>query len=226
MPGPSVLGIAMEHQTTAFYTLRTLMQTRFLSSGEPHNGLKEEADHLLSAPHRDNEEGSSSSVICANTGRPRIIMGLEAMRGEPATSTREHFTSSPRLIYTANYRGVSSTTSSRKAPTLAHIASRNCLSRVLKCTAQLLLVEQDAVNHLPLNCPLNIQLKDNIEFSNICTHMTLQVEDRLFGLDLNAAQGCLKTIITDLILAFSAFSSEFFDAATDQLNQILHNLEI
>ncbi|XP_053313729.1 leukemia-associated protein 7 [Spea bombifrons] len=242
MPGPALVGVTMIHQATAFSTLRTLIEQRGVSILEPQMYLKEETyQELIGDPrplngpselvllHNDSVEGTASSRLRGPCSQDhRAIVDVTSALGEDpaslATETPKH-NAGPSVITRTETPGSGPATHPGKAPTLAQIASRNRLSRVLHCTAQLLLVEQDALNHLPLDHPVTIQLKDSIEFRNICTHMALQIDDRKFDKDLNAANECLRTIITDLILALSVFSSDFFESATEKLRQILKNLD-
>uniref|UniRef100_A0A8C5LVN5 Uncharacterized protein n=1 Tax=Leptobrachium leishanense TaxID=445787 RepID=A0A8C5LVN5_9ANUR len=142
----------------------------------------------------------------------------------PSTWTPEDLSSS---AYSSGpvARDAGSATDFRKAPTLAQIASINCFFRVLKCIVKLLCVEMNALRYLPLDHTITIRLKDSIEFRNICTHMTLQNEGRPFDQDLTAAQEILRTLITDLIRAFSLFSTELENMFIDQLKQMLQTLQ-
>ncbi|KAE8627164.1 hypothetical protein XENTR_v10006892 [Xenopus tropicalis] len=207
MQRPGMVGVALNHQVTAFHTLRALLQDR---GSEPCV--------LIEEPH------------------PLPITGLTALNDECAgegTSTSRTRTARELQPDSASLYSASVTTSSAlragsaagtKAPTLAQMASQNRLSRVTNSTAQLLLVEQNMLQHLPPERPLGIQLKDSIEFRNICTHMALQEEDRKFDKDVNEAQQCLRTIITNLITALLALNSEFCAAAAEDLRSILKKL--
>ncbi|OCT93056.1 leukemia-associated protein 7 [Xenopus laevis] len=205
MQRPGIVGVALNHQDTAFNTLRALQQDR---RSEPCALIAEV--NLLPSTAMNGEcagEGASS-------GRTRTAREMQA------DSTNS---SSPATVSASNPRRTPSSAGS-KGPTLAQMASQNRLSRVTNSTAQLLLVEQNVLQHLPPERPLLIQLKDSIEFRNICTHMALQVEDRKFDKDVSEAQQCLRTIITDLITALSALHLEFCEAATEDLRSILKNL--
>ncbi|XP_056418026.1 leukemia-associated protein 7 isoform X2 [Hyla sarda] len=114
--------------------------------------------------------------------------------------------------------------SSTRSLTLAQRASRNRLSRVAKSTLSLLTVEENILDHLSLDHQFSMQLKDSIEFRNICTHMALQSDDRRFDQDLKSAQECLTTIITNMTWDITNKTCEFCETVQEQLKHILKKL--
>ncbi|XP_069826086.1 leukemia-associated protein 7 [Dendropsophus ebraccatus] len=114
--------------------------------------------------------------------------------------------------------------SSTRSLTLAQKASRNRLSRVARSTLSLLTVEETILDHLHFDHQLSIQLKDSIEFRNICTHMALQTDDRRFDQDLNLAQDCLSAIITNMTWDITNKTCDFCETVQEQLKLILHKL--
>ncbi|XP_044143898.1 leukemia-associated protein 7 [Bufo gargarizans] len=114
--------------------------------------------------------------------------------------------------------------SSTRSLTLAQKASRNRLSRVARSTLSLLVVEENILDHLPLDHQFSMQLKDSIEFRNICTHLALQTDDRRFDQDLNLAQKCLSTIITNMTWDITNRNCDFCETVQEQLKLILQKL--
>ncbi|KAM9319871.1 leukemia-associated protein 7 [Gastrophryne carolinensis] len=108
--------------------------------------------------------------------------------------------------------------------TLAQRASRNRLSRVAHSILELLLLEENMVDHVPLDHQFTMQVKDSIEFRNICTHMALQTDDRRFDQDLSLAQECLAQIITNMTWDVSAKTCDFCQTVQQQLKLILQKL--
>lgn len=108
--------------------------------------------------------------------------------------------------------------------TLAQRASRHRLSRVVRSILELLLVEENMLQHLPLDHQFTMQIKDSIEFRNTCTHMALQTDDRRFDQDLNSAQECLIQIVTNMTWDTSSKTCDFCHNAQEQLKQILQKL--
>ncbi|CAI9578503.1 unnamed protein product, partial [Staurois parvus] len=109
--------------------------------------------------------------------------------------------------------------------TLAQRASRHRLSRVARSILELLLVEENMLQHLPLDHQFTMQIKDSIEFRNICIHMALQTDDRRFDQDLNSAQECLTQIIANMTWDTSSKTCDFCYTAQEQLKQILQKLQ-
>ncbi|XP_018411943.1 PREDICTED: leukemia-associated protein 7 [Nanorana parkeri] len=114
--------------------------------------------------------------------------------------------------------------SSPRCLTLAQRASRHRLSRVARSILELLLVEENMLQHLPLDHQFTMQIKDSVEFRNICTHMALQTEDRRFDQDLNSAQECLTQIISNMTWDTSSKTCDFCHSAQEQLKRILQKL--
>ncbi|XP_071990607.1 leukemia-associated protein 7 [Engystomops pustulosus] len=114
--------------------------------------------------------------------------------------------------------------SSTRSLTLAQKASRNRLSRVVQSTLSLLVLEQNILDHLCLDHQLSMQVKDSIEFRNLCTHMALQTDDRRFDQDLNLAQECLTTIITNMAWDTTNKTCDFCESVQEQLKLILKKL--
>ncbi|KAM5181112.1 leukemia-associated protein 7 [Mantella aurantiaca] len=115
-------------------------------------------------------------------------------------------------------------TGSSRCLTLAQRASRHRLSRVARSILELLLVEENMLQHLPLDHQYTMQIKDSIEFRNICTHMALQTDDRRFDQDLNSAQECLTQIISNMTWDTSSKTCDFCHTVQEQLKQILQKL--
>ncbi|XP_072286743.1 leukemia-associated protein 7 [Pyxicephalus adspersus] len=114
--------------------------------------------------------------------------------------------------------------SSSRCLTLAQRASRHRLCRLARCILELLLLEENMLQHLPLDHQFTMQIKDSIEFRNICTHMALQTDDRRFHQDLNFAQECLSQIITNMTWDTSSKACDFCQTAQEQLKHILQKL--
>ncbi|XP_053561005.1 leukemia-associated protein 7 [Bombina bombina] len=213
MHGPALLGASISHQDVAFQTLRLLLQQRGLNNetsskeGPLHNGLELHTQD-------SHDTGDSPNTRSCESSRDVI----------PSSGTRLNYLC-PTLKTDCNpQRGTGSASSSKKRYTLAEIASRNRLCRVVNATAEILVVEQNLLNNLPMENTFIIQLKDSIEFRNICTHMALQVEGRQFDQDVIAAQQCLRTIVTNLIQSLSVYPHHFHEAASADLNHILQKI--
>ncbi|KAG8452806.1 hypothetical protein GDO86_004555 [Hymenochirus boettgeri] len=194
MQGSGLATVALNHQVTAFNILRVLVQER----------------------NPETCPAQPMATIQLNAGSTHGA-GEGSNRSDSDTDSTDFYNS---FIINEPARS----DSKGKSQTLAQVASQNLLSRVTNSTAQLLLVEQNVLQRLQLERPLVIQLKDSIEFRNICTHMALQVEDMKFDRDVKEAQQCLRTIISRLISALLAFSSDLCDKATEDLKAILKNL--
>ncbi|XP_069614976.1 leukemia-associated protein 7 isoform X1 [Ranitomeya imitator] len=115
--------------------------------------------------------------------------------------------------------------SSTRSLTLAQKASRNRLSRVAQSTLSLLVVEENILDHLSLDHEFTMQLKDSVEFRNICTHMSLQTDDRKFDQDLNLAQECLSTIITKMTWKMTNKPCDYCESVREQLKLLLQKLQ-
>ncbi|KAM8819752.1 leukemia-associated protein 7 [Eudromia elegans] len=113
----------------------------------------------------------------------------------------------------------------RRPGTLREVAVWSRLARVAAAAACLLETEQTLLL-LPLltEQPCPVQLKDSIEFRNICSRMALQKEGQQFDRDLYDVHQCLKTIIEKLISSLAAFPSEPYIPVRAALRQILQNL--
>ncbi|XP_020825646.1 leukemia-associated protein 7 [Phascolarctos cinereus] len=107
---------------------------------------------------------------------------------------------------------------------LARVAVRIVLARVVESTSQLLQVEQTILNNLHQELSFPIYLKDSIEFRNICSRMARQQEGQSFDQDLNAAYQCLKTIIKKLIRSVLSLPADVRALACVALRQVLQNL--
>ncbi|XP_004604666.2 leukemia-associated protein 7 [Sorex araneus] len=108
--------------------------------------------------------------------------------------------------------------------TLARMAMRSALARVVASTSELVSVEQTLLGPLQQERPFPIHLKDSVEFRNICSHLALQIEGQQFDRDLNAAHQCLKTIVKKLIQSLANLPSDAHVVACASLRQILQNL--
>ncbi|XP_068938358.1 leukemia-associated protein 7 homolog [Petaurus breviceps papuanus] len=107
--------------------------------------------------------------------------------------------------------------------TLARVAMRTVLARVVETTTQLVQVEQTILNPLRQELNFPIYLKDSIEFRNICCHMAQQREGQAFDQDLNAAYQCLKTIIKKLIHSLLSIPADVRALSCIALRQVLQN---
>ncbi|KAM4699018.1 leukemia-associated protein 7 [Discoglossus pictus] len=215
MRGPASLGASISHQVTAFRTLSILLQQKGLSND---NRLQEPQTDAVDLNYLHNAEDGPSTSGC-------FPSNADIVEDDPALNSIGTQLHSPcPLLITRTEQGASVATSSNRPFTLAEIASRNRLCRVTSSTAQLLSVEQNMLNNQDMENHLTIQLKDSIEFRNICTHMALQVEGRQFDRDLSAAQQCIRTITTDLLQSLRSLSSDFHKTASADLRQILQNL--
>ncbi|KAM3934062.1 leukemia-associated protein 7 [Leptodactylus fuscus] len=114
--------------------------------------------------------------------------------------------------------------SSTRTLTLAQKASRNRLSRVARTALSLLLVGKSILDHSPLDHQFSMHLKDSVEFTNICTHMALQTDDRRFDQDLNLAQQCLAAIITNMTWDTDNKTCDFCETVRERLKHILQKL--
>uniref|UniRef100_A0A671G6J2 Deleted in lymphocytic leukemia 7 n=1 Tax=Rhinolophus ferrumequinum TaxID=59479 RepID=A0A671G6J2_RHIFE len=108
--------------------------------------------------------------------------------------------------------------------TLARMAMRSALARVVDSTSELVSVEQTLLGPLQQERSFPIHLKDSVEFRNICSHLALQIEGQQFDRDLNAAHQCLKTIVKKLIQSLANLPSDAHVVACASLRQILQNL--
>ncbi|XP_010635409.1 leukemia-associated protein 7 [Fukomys damarensis] len=108
--------------------------------------------------------------------------------------------------------------------TLARMAMRSALARVVDSTSELVSVEQTLLGPLQQERSFPIHLKDSVEFRNICSHLALQIEGQQFDRDLNAAHQCLKTIVKKLIQSLANLPSDAHMVACASLRQILQNL--
>ncbi|KAG9491857.1 leukemia-associated protein 7 [Eleutherodactylus coqui] len=135
------------------------------------------------------------------------------------------YTRSPAILtdLESEYSDTASNFSTRSL-TLAQKASRNRLSRVARSTQSLLMVEENILDHLSLDHQFSMQLKDSIEFRNICTHMALQTDDRRFDQDLNLAQEYLSTIIANMTWEATNKTCDFCETVQEQLKVILQKL--
>ncbi|XP_075706171.1 leukemia-associated protein 7 [Rhinoderma darwinii] len=146
-------------------------------------------------------EGASGSLCCTRPPATLTDLELESEESDAAS--------------------ISSTGSL----TLAQKASRNRLSRVTRSTLSLLVVEGNILDHLALDHQFSMQLKDSIEFRNICTHMALQTDDRRFDQDLSLAHECLTTIITNMTWDITNETCDFCETVQEQLKLILQKLQ-
>ncbi|KAM4045644.1 leukemia-associated protein 7 isoform 1-T3 [Anomaloglossus baeobatrachus] len=143
-----------------------------------------------------------------------LVEGASGSTGPPATLTDVDSEGSD-----------TASISSTRSLTLAQKASRNRLSRVTQSTLSLLMVEKGILDHLPLDHEFTMQLKDSIEFRNICTHMALQTDERRFDQDLNLAQECLTTIITNMTWNITNKTCDYCESIREQLKLVLQKLQ-
>ncbi|KAM7110693.1 leukemia-associated protein 7 [Molossus nigricans] len=222
MASPAPLVASISHQMVALQTLQLLQQEWGWGDGPGAPGSSPHPDHVSSALARRSsplqareglgqgmgwEEGSGARGIRnGGSGGPASPPEVEVVRGAEGGA---------ELLPFPQGRGPC---------TLARMAMRSALARVVDSTSELVSVEQTLLGPLQQERSFPIHLKDSVEFRNICSHLALQIEGQQFDRDLNAAHQCLKTIVKKLIQSLANLPSDAHVVACASLRQILQNL--
>ncbi|XP_006879575.1 PREDICTED: leukemia-associated protein 7 [Elephantulus edwardii] len=218
MASPAPLVASISHQMVALQTLQLLQQEWGWGEGPGGPGGPRDPDHVSAAPARrpgpsrarpgsGREEGAVGRRPGGGTAAPAGSPEAEAVRGAEGGAELLPFPQNPR------------------APcTLARMAMRSALARVVDSTSELVSVEQTLLGPLQQERAFPVHLKDSVEFRNICSHLALQMEGQQFDRDLNAAHQCLKTIVKKLIQSLANLPSDSHMVACASLRQILQNL--
>ncbi|MBZ3890630.1 Leukemia-associated protein 7 [Sciurus carolinensis] len=216
MASPAPLVASISHQMVALQTLQLLQQEWGWGDGPGAPGGPCDPDHVPAAPAR------RSGPVRARTGPGREEGGGGARnRGARARA------SSPEVEGVRGAEGGAELLPfprDRGPCTLARMAMRSALARVVDSTSELVSVEQTLLGPLQQERSFPIHLKDSVEFRNICSHLALQIEGQQFDRDLNAAHQCLKTIVKKLIQSLANLPSDAHMVACASLRQILQNL--
>ncbi|XP_004433732.1 PREDICTED: leukemia-associated protein 7 [Ceratotherium simum simum] len=216
MASPAPLVASINHQMVALQTLQLLQQEWGWGDGPGAPGSLRDPDHVSAAPARRSgprrarpgreEGGGDKGARNAGSGTRGSFPEVEEVRGAEGGA---------ELLPFPRGRGPCS---------LARMAMRSALARVVDSTSELVSVEQTLLGPLQQERSLPIHLKDSVEFRNICSHLALQIEGQQFDRDLNAAHQCLKTIVKKLIQSLANLPSDAHVVACASLRQILQNL--
>ncbi|XP_002720782.2 leukemia-associated protein 7 [Oryctolagus cuniculus] len=209
MASPAPLVASISHQMVALQTLQLLQQEWGWGDGPGAPGGSRDPDHVLAAPVR------RSGPLRAQLGPELGIGGGAVGAGARASSPEVEVEGGAELLPLPRDRGPC---------TLARMAMRSALARVVDSTSELVSVEQTLLGPLQQERSFPIHLKDSVEFRNICSHLALQIEGQQFDRDLNAAHQCLKTIVKKLIQSLANLPSDAHMVACASLRQILQNL--
>ncbi|XP_003913946.1 leukemia-associated protein 7 [Papio anubis] len=218
MASPAPLVASISHQMVALETLQLLQQEWGWGDGPGAPGNPRDPEHVSTAPAR-------------RSGPPRARPGpwREERGGGMGTRNRGTAarTGSPEEEVVRGAEGGAELLpfpQDRGPCTLARMAMRSALARVVDSTSELVNVEQTLLGPLQQERSFPIHLKDSVEFRNICSHLALQIEGQQFDRDLNAAHQCLKTIVKKLIQSLANLPSDAHVVACASLRQILQNL--
>uniref|UniRef100_A0A8C6QBS3 Deleted in lymphocytic leukemia, 7 n=1 Tax=Nannospalax galili TaxID=1026970 RepID=A0A8C6QBS3_NANGA len=206
MASPAPLVASISHQMVALQTLQLLQQEWGWGDGPGTPGSPRGPDHVPGAPAR------RSGQMRARRGPGREGAGG---RGYPEADGLRGAEGGAELLPFPRDRGPC---------TLARMAMRSALARVVDSTSELVSVEQTLLGPLQQERSFPVHLKDSVEFRNICSHLALQIEGQQFDRDLNAAHQCLKTIVKKLIQSLANLPSDAHVVACASLRQILQNL--
>ncbi|XP_012321664.2 leukemia-associated protein 7 isoform X1 [Aotus nancymaae] len=217
MASPAPLVASIGHQMVALQTLQLLQQEWGWGDGPGAPGNPRDPDHVSTAPVR------RSGRLRAWPGPGREERGGGVGARNRGTGARA---SSPEEVVRGAEGGAELLAFPRdRGPcTLARMAMRSALARVVDSTSELVSVEQTLLEPLQQERSFPIHLKDSVEFRNICSHLALQIEGQQFDRDLNAAHQCLKTIVKKLIQSLANLPSDAHMVACASLRQILQNL--
>ncbi|XP_003800762.1 leukemia-associated protein 7 [Otolemur garnettii] len=218
MASPAPLVASISHQMVALQTLQLLQQEWGWGDGPGRPGSLREPDHVSAAP----ASRLSQLRTRPGPGREEAGRGVGAsLEGDGAQA------SSPEAEVVRDAEGGAELLplpGDRGPCTLARMAMRSALARVVDSTSELVSVEQTLLGPLQQERSFPIHLKDSVEFRNICSHLALQIEGQQFDRDLNAAHQCLKTIVKKLIQSLANLPSDTHMVACASLRQILQNL--
>ncbi|XP_058404100.1 leukemia-associated protein 7 [Diceros bicornis minor] len=216
MASPAPLVACISHQMVALQTLQLLQQEWGWGDGPGAPGSLRDPDHVSAAPACRSgprrarpgreEGGGDKGARNAGSGTWGSFPEVEEVRGAEGGA---------ELLPFPRGRGPCS---------LARMAMRSALARVVDSTSELVSVEQTLLGPLQQERSFPIHLKDSVEFRNICSHLALQIEGQQFDRDLNAAHQCLKTIVKKLIQSLANLPSDAHVVACASLRQILQNL--
>ncbi|KAM6177915.1 leukemia-associated protein 7 [Rhynchocyon petersi] len=207
MASPAPLVASISHQMVALQTLQLLQQEWGWGDGPCAPGGPRDPDHVSTASAR-------------RSGPARVRPGSGLEEGAPAGSpeAEEAVRGAEGGAELLPFPGA------RGPCTLARLAMRSALARVVDSTSELVSVEQTLLGPLQQERAFPVHLKDSVEFRNICSHLALQMEGQQFDRDLNAAHQCLKTIVKKLIQSLANLPSDPHMVACASLRQILQNL--
>ncbi|XP_049634806.1 leukemia-associated protein 7 [Suncus etruscus] len=217
MASPAPLVASISHQMVALQTLQLVQQEWGWGDGPGTPGSLCDPDPLSAVPAR-----------CPGPRRLRPGPGRE--EGGGLRGSKNAGSGAPASSPEVEVRGAEGGAEllpfhrSRGPCTLARMAMRSALARVVDSTSELVSVEQTLLSPLQQERPFPIHLKDSVEFRNICSHLALQIEGQQFDRDLNAAHQCLKTIVKKLIQSLANLPSDAHVVACASLRQILQNL--
>ncbi|XP_077011941.1 leukemia-associated protein 7 [Tamandua tetradactyla] len=210
MASAEPLVISIGHQMVALQTLQLLQQEWGWGDGPGAPGGPSHPAHVVAAPACRSGRMRARLEPRRDSGgvglRPGGAPEAEVAQGAEGCAQRLPF---PR---------------DRGPCTLARMAVRSALARVVDSTSELVSVEQTLLGPLQQERSFPIHLKDSVEFRNICSHLALQMEGQQFDRDLNAAHQCLKTIVKKLIQSLANLPSDAHVVACASLRQILQNL--
>ncbi|XP_006874204.1 PREDICTED: leukemia-associated protein 7 [Chrysochloris asiatica] len=216
MTSHAPLVASISHQMVALQTLQLLQQEWGWGDGPGAPGNPREPDHVSAAPvlrsgplRARPGSGSEEGTARVRNGGAATPLGSPEMEMAPDTEGDAEFLPFPRI---------------REPCSLARMAMRSALARVVDSTSELVSVEQTLLGPLQQERAFPIHLKDSVEFRNICSHLALQIEGQQFDRDLNAAHQCLKTIVKKLIQSLANLPSDSHMVACASLRQILQNL--
>ncbi|XP_012890287.1 PREDICTED: leukemia-associated protein 7 [Dipodomys ordii] len=218
MASPAPLVASISHQMVALQTLQLLQQEWGWGEGPGAPGSSRGPDHVPATPaHRP---GPTRARL--GPGRSEECRGWRTRNGGAGVPA-----SSPEVEVVRGAEGGGELLpfpQARRPCTLARMAMRSALARVVDSTSELVSVEQTLLEPLQQERSFPIHLKDSVEFRNICSHLALQIEGQQFDRDLNAAHQCLKTIVKKLIQSLANLPSDAHVVACASLRQILQNL--
>ncbi|XP_025730308.1 leukemia-associated protein 7 [Callorhinus ursinus] len=218
MASPAPLVASISHQMVALQTLQLLQQEWGWGDGPGDPGILRDSDHVSAAPARR----TGPRRARPGPGREEGVGGRGARNGGSGARA-----SSPEVEVVRGAEGGAELLPfprGRGPCTLAQMAMRSALARVVDSTSELVSVEQTLLGPLQQERSFPIHLKDSVEFRNICSHLALQIQGQQFDRDLNAAHQCLKTIVKKLIQSLANLPSDAHVVACASLRQILQNL--
>ncbi|XP_066239853.1 leukemia-associated protein 7 [Saccopteryx leptura] len=221
MASSAPLVASISHQMVALQTLQLLQKEWGWGDGPGAPGSSRNPDHVAVAPsHRSGPQRAQAGL------GPGLGWEEEGSGGRGFRNKRSRV-SSPEVEAMRGAEGGAELlpfSQDRRPCTLARMAMRSALARVVDSTSELVSVELTLLGPLQQGRAFPIHLKDSVEFRNICSHLALQIEGQQFDRDLNAAHHCLKTIVKKLIQSLAHLPSDAHMVACASLRQILQNL--